>query len=191
MAFPIISAAIRFIAGRAGGSAAGVATESAMASSASTMGKEAGNITKNIQKDIQDGAEEAVAVGAKILHAEVINSIKEAGAVASSQLLNSVTISSMQASTDSAVMTVGSSSPYAAYVEYGRRAGSKPPPMQAIFEWMTMKGMEADHRAAYAIAKKIGKDGIPPKRVFQRGVERAEPQIALIAPTIIYNKVTK
>lgn len=189
MPAPIFAAALRVVAGRAAGGAAarGAAAEGISMGSAV---EDVSNITKNLKKDVKEGSEEAVANGAQIVHAEILNSIREAGSVASSQLLQSVTVGAMTASTDQAAITVGSSSSYAYYVEHGRSAGKRPP-TEEILEWMTAKGIEADARAAYLIARKIGKDGIAGKHVFQKGIEKAEPQIQSSASTIIINKVDK
>ena len=68
---------------------------------------------------------------------------------------------------------------YASVVEFGRRAGSKPPPITPIADWVHKKGIggtysikskrrtgksgtqeQEDRRAAWFISKKIGKRGI-------------------------------
>jgi bacteriophage HK97-gp10 putative tail-component len=123
------------------------------------------------------GAEECTMDAARITHNAIVESIKNENAVASSNLLKSVTVGSMQASTEMYSVTVGSSSPYASVVEYGRRAGGKQPPTQSIYQWMTQKGLEASMSGAYLIARKIGREGIPAKYVFQKGVTNAEKSL--------------
>jgi hypothetical protein len=123
------------------------------------------------------GAVVATMDAASIVNSEIRNSIREANAIASGDLLESVTVSSMRASTDMVEVTVGSSSPYASIVEEGRRAGAKAPPVESILDWMVMKGLEPDARGAYLIARKISRDGIPAKKVFEKGVNKARFRI--------------
>jgi len=71
--------------------------------------------------------------------------------------------------------------PHATYVEYGRRPGSRPPPMQAILRWIKLKGIGTgdpakDRNSAFLIAKKIGRDGIRPQWVMRRVAKRWIPQ---------------
>lgn len=86
---------------------------------------------------------------------------------------------------------------YADVVEYGRRPNRKPPPVEAILDWMRIKPVrlrkpgggfikvtEAGKRsAAYAIARSIGKRGIPGVFYFndavQSELEKAGPQFIL------------
>lgn len=49
---------------------------------------------------------------------------------------------------------------YGEFVLKGRRAGSKPPPIQPIQKWCKIKGIPIE--AAYPIAKEIGRRGIKP-----------------------------
>jgi len=126
---------------------------------------------------IQSGAKGTVQEAARIVNAEIVDSIREENAVASGNLLRSVTVGAMTASTEGYEMTVGSSSPYASIVEEGRRAGAKAPPVASIVEWMTQKGIDPSDSAAYLIARKIARDGIPAKRVFEKGVKNAEEKL--------------
>jgi hypothetical protein len=52
---------------------------------------------------------------------------------------------------------------YWQYVAYGRRAGAKMPPMDAILGWMKKKGLGQDNSLAWAIRKAIVRDGIKPR----------------------------
>jgi hypothetical protein len=138
-------------------------------------------VTKWVQTKINQvnaGSKQSVQEAAKIVNDEIVSSIRSQNAIASGELLRSVTVGSMSASSQGFEMTVGSSSPYASFIEEGRRAGSRPPPVDAILEWMTQKGLEPDKSAAYLIARKIGRDGIPAKHVFARGVASAENKIS-------------
>jgi len=73
---------------------------------------------------------------------------------------------------------------YADVIEYGRKPNSKQPPVEPIIQWMKIKGIrlrnaqgsfvkgsEADiRRAAFNIARKIGKRGITGIRYFNEAV---------------------
>ena len=71
---------------------------------------------------------------------------------------------------------------YWKYVEYGRKAGKRPP-MSAIEEWIRVKpvvpnainGRIPDTRQlAFLIARKIGRDGIPPKNYLRDTMNSAD-----------------
>jgi len=47
----------------------------------------------------------------------------------------------------------------------GRGKNLTPPPVDSIREWMRHKGLDQEY--AYAVAKKIGKDGIEPRDLFE------------------------
>lgn len=66
--------------------------------------------------------------------------------------------------------------PEAKWVEWGRRPG-KQPPVKALVEWCRRHALEGKE---YAIAKRIGKEGIKP-RPFTGPLQR---MIHLLAPTI-------
>jgi hypothetical protein len=53
---------------------------------------------------------------------------------------------------------------YGKWVDSGRRPG-KQPPIKPIKEWCVRKGI--DTKFAWGIAKKIGKEGIPPTKFLQ------------------------
>jgi hypothetical protein len=57
-------------------------------------------------------------------------------------------------------------SPHAVFVERGRRPGATPPPIAPIRAWAVRHGMAPG--AAYAIAKNIGRRGIPARPTLYR-----------------------
>lgn len=61
---------------------------------------------------------------------------------------------------------------YAAVMEEGRRPGAKPPPPEALEGWMRRHRM--DPRAAWALAKAIGRRGIKGRFFFRAAVEAAD-----------------
>jgi hypothetical protein len=55
--------------------------------------------------------------------------------------------------------------PHAAVIEYGRRPGSRMPPVEAIRGWARRKGLPKG--VAFLIARSIARKGIPPKALFR------------------------
>jgi len=65
---------------------------------------------------------------------------------------------------------------YAKYVNYGRRAGAKMPPIEPIMEWAKSRGLPqwrtssgkymSNESRAWLISRKIGRDGIKPIPFF-------------------------
>ncbi len=64
---------------------------------------------------------------------------------------------------------------YPLVVEFGRRPGAPPPPVAAISRWVDLE--TGDPGAAYAIARSIGKRGIPAKAPFKKGLEAAQSRV--------------
>jgi hypothetical protein len=107
---------------------------------------------------------------------ELGNELKDADKDASGNLLRSL---------DSKVLKTGMgtshtlqilSEYYLKYVDEGRKAGSKPPPVEAIREWTKFKGI--DEGLAYPIAKKIGEEGIEPTDVIAKALKKVETNIS-------------
>lgn len=70
--------------------------------------------------------------------------------------------------------------PHAAVVEYGRRADRKPPPTAPIALWAVRKlglSPKEAESVAWAIAHKIGKKGIKPKKFFARALRRIRARL--------------
>lgn len=68
-------------------------------------------------------------------------------------------------------------SPHAGVIEYGRRKGSRPPPVAVIELWARRKlrlpPAEA-RRAAFAIARNIGRRGLRPHFIMRRAARAAQ-----------------
>lgn len=69
---------------------------------------------------------------------------------------------------------------YWVYVENGRRAGAKMPPISAIKEWIEIKpivpedrgyGIPTTEQLAFLIARSIGENGIEPRPFFEKAKE--------------------
>ena len=67
-------------------------------------------------------------------------------------------------------------------VNYGRKPGSKMPPIRPILEWMKVKGItesttKKTKSLAWVIAKKIGDEGIPGTNFFWETINSIVPLI--------------
>jgi len=89
---------------------------------------------------------------------EAVNRLKNAGHSNTGTLARSLDYEIEESKRELTLVFYGAD--YLEYVDKGRRPGSKPPPIKPIKKWVKQKGIEP--KAAYAIAKKIGKYGIKP-----------------------------
>lgn len=64
------------------------------------------------------------------------------------------------------IAAVGSRVKHSIFVEAGRRAGARPPPVYAIERWMEVKGISGGRSRAFAIARSIARRGIRPKPIM-------------------------
>lgn len=66
--------------------------------------------------------------------------------------------------------------PYAATIEFGRRPGLPPPPLDAIRAWVNIKfnifGKDA-YPVARAVQRAIARRGLPPKRILHQATQWA------------------
>jgi len=65
---------------------------------------------------------------------------------------------------------------YFVYVDQGRKAGSKMPPLEPIKQWCRDKGIPES--AAFPIAKKIAEEGIPATNISKRMMKQVFSNIA-------------
>ena len=65
---------------------------------------------------------------------------------------------------------------YFIFVDDGRKPNSKPPPIAPIKKWCSQKGIDED--LAYAIAKSIGRKGIPATNISERMMKKIFSNIA-------------
>lgn len=62
---------------------------------------------------------------------------------------------------------------YIVYIESGRRAGAKFPPVEPIVKWCRKHGIPTDNSTVYLIRRAISRDGIKPRPVMQYVFEEA------------------
>ena len=127
----------------------------------------------------------------QVIKTEIMKSIVSEKLVASGDLLKSISVTGLRASTQMSEETVGSSSPYARFVEEGVRAGGRMPPRDKIYDWMIQKGMQPSERGAFLIAKKISETGIPARKPFEKGIENAESKIEHEIQILVNKTITK
>lgn len=60
--------------------------------------------------------------------------------------------------------------PHAQYVESGRRAGARMPPLSAIRRWLVVKRLSP--AAAFPVARSIAENGIDARPVFQKTLKK-------------------
>lgn len=192
----ILGVIMRFVGGSAARGAAVSVGESIAAEEALDGG--GGDATAELEKFLEKKAEAAerglhlsLQQSANIVRAEVVRAIKEVDAVASGNLLESVTIGSLVPSTEQPSITVGSSAPYAVFVEEGVRPGGRQPPTDKIYQWMISRGMEPSMSGAYLIGKRIRERGIKGRHPFQIGTDRAFSQVLKTSEITIANEINK
>lgn len=56
---------------------------------------------------------------------------------------------------------------YLRYIESGRRAGAKFPPVEPIVRWCKSKGISTDNSTIFLIRRAISRDGIRPRPIMQ------------------------
>lgn len=109
--------------------------------------------------------------------AEMKTRLIGAGKVASGALLKALGYEVEQNSASQTVLSITIDTPaneYAYYVDKGRKPG-KMPPVDNIKKWCKLKGIPEG--AAWAIAKNIGKFGIPPTNFYTISVTRRAKQL--------------
>lgn len=83
---------------------------------------------------------------------------------------------------------------YGEYVNVGRKRGAAKVPINALVDWIKVKGIESNNKKAlgiaFAIQKTIQKEGIPTRKSRSRGkkVEFVDDTLARIEMTIV-NKI--
>lgn len=131
-----------------------------------------------VERRMEKSTKRALKAGAQILETYVKDSIQSENAVATGQLLNSVKATGIQASSGQITIGVGSSLKYASFIEEGTNGGGGLPPVQDIYDWMLIKGLDATPMSAYFIAKAIQRRGFrDDRKPFSKGANRAESQI--------------
>ena len=92
---------------------------------------------------------------------------------------------------------------YWKYIENGRRAGAKMPPLEVIEKWIDVKQIKPHSMALksgktviptppklpFLIARSIGRRGIPPKPLFKKSFEAAKQQFMQVIEDAIVQDI--
>jgi hypothetical protein len=138
-----------------------------------------GNINKrfkNLKQGIEKLGPTITRKAADILQEEVVFQINAVGAVASEDLLKSVQ-ARYDFTSDEYLVEVGSDSPQAYWVEFGRKASGKMPPVDRIYQWLLDKGIGGTYQDAFRVAKWLQYIDTPARFPFQKGFDAALPRI--------------
>lgn len=65
---------------------------------------------------------------------------------------------------------------YLRYIESGRRAGAKFPPVEPIVRWCKSKGIPTDNSTIFLIRRAISRDGIRPRPIMQYVFEEIDDE---------------
>lgn len=101
------------------------------------------------------------------------NILVTSGKDATGNLINSL---SYQVSVDGDDLTLEfSMAEHGKFVESGRKPNSLPPPVSALTPWLAIRGIPQS--AGFAVARSIGKKGIPPVPFFETSVESGREKL--------------
>ena len=98
--------------------------------------------------------------------------LRSLGKVASGDLIRSLSTRLMKTGFGTKYTLVIEAEDYLVYVDEGRRPGGRMPPVDPIRKWCRQKGIPEG--AAFAIAKSIAENGIPPTDVIERALQNLE-----------------
>ena len=80
---------------------------------------------------------------------------------------------------------------YVQYIESGRKAGSNPPPIEAIREWAKNKLGKEDNLTIYKIRSAIVRDGIKPRPFMYKVLETIDKKWDGEWSSDLFNELTK
>ena len=102
---------------------------------------------KEFEKELKLVCKEALKNVGALIEADAKTNLSKNNSMASNKLINSVGVKESR----SQEVKVGTPMKYAYFVEYGRKAGGKPP-YYSILQWIKDKKMEPDDKKARAFA---------------------------------------
>lgn len=80
---------------------------------------------------------------------------------------------------------------YVQYIESGRKAGSKFPPIQPIVQWAKKRGIPTDNSTIFLIRRAIAEDGIRPRPFMYKVLETIDSKWGGEWPSDLFNELTK
>lgn len=80
---------------------------------------------------------------------------------------------------------------YVQYIESGRKAGSKFPPIQPIVQWAKKRGIKTDNSTIFLIRRAIAEDGIRPRPFMYKVLETIDKKWDGEWSSELFNELTK
>ena len=80
---------------------------------------------------------------------------------------------------------------YVQYIESGRKAGSKFPPIQPIVQWAKKRGIPTDNSTIFLIRRAISEDGIRPRPFMYKVLETIDKKWDGEWSSELFNELTK
>ena len=80
---------------------------------------------------------------------------------------------------------------YVQYIESGRKAGSKFPPIQPIVQWAKKRGIKTDNSTIFLIRRAIAEDGIKPRPFMYKVLETIDNKWDGEWSSELFNELTK
>ena len=80
---------------------------------------------------------------------------------------------------------------YVQYIESGRKAGSKFPPIQPIVQWAKKRGIPTDNSTIFLIRRAIAEDGIRPRPFMYKVLETIDKKWEGEWSSELFNELTK
>ena len=80
---------------------------------------------------------------------------------------------------------------YVQYIESGRKAGSKFPPIQPIVQWAKKRNIPTDNSTIFLIRRSIAEDGIRPRPFMYKVLETIDKKWEGEWPSDLFNELTK
>lgn len=80
---------------------------------------------------------------------------------------------------------------YVQYIESGRKAGSKFPPIQPIVQWAKKRGIPTDNSTIFIIRRAIAEDGIRPRPFMYKVLETIDKKWEGEWSSDLFNELTK
>ena len=77
------------------------------------------------------------------------------------------------------------------YIESGRKAGSKFPPIQPIVQWAKKRGIPTDNSTIFLIRRAIAEDGIRPRPFMYKVLETIDKKWDGEWSSELFNELTK
>ena len=80
---------------------------------------------------------------------------------------------------------------YVQYIERGRKAGSKFPPLEPIVQWAKKRGIKTDNSTMFLIRRAIAEDGIKPRPFMYKVLNTIDKKWDGEWSSELFNELTK